>query len=79
MNVGTHKQFRKLRDTTKGFNTICHFEWACGSMNEALDNWDDMSSWQRQKVADQIRLLADHIDGKQTSNGDHKIFKMIGA
>ena len=56
MNVGTNKQFKKFRDTNEGFNTICHFEWACGSMNEALDNWDDMSSWQRQKIADQIRL-----------------------
>ena len=72
MNVGTHKQFNNLRDTKAGFNTICHFEWACSSMNVALNDWGNLSDWECAKIADQIRLLADHIDGKDTSNGDHK-------
>ena len=76
MNVGTHKQFQKFRDTKEGFETICNFTWACNSMNDALDNWDSLSSWDCARIADQLRLLADHIDGKQTSNGDYKTFKM---
>ena len=76
MNVGTRKQFSKLRDTNEGFNTICHFEWACQSMNQALDNWGSLPPSDCAKIADQLRLLADHIDGKKTSNGDYKIISI---
>ena len=76
MHVLTNKQITKMVQAGQSqLYTSAH--WACDTINDIANAFEHMTQEQREQAADRLRMLADDVDGRQTSNGNGKTFSFI--